>query len=163
MAGRTLLQQALPITFGLKAAGWLVAPGRGRGRPRAGPAETGWPCSSAAPPARWPPSAPTAPRWLEHLADRLGLAEPVLPWHTNRARVAELAGALVGRGRGPGKVAPDVTLLAQTEVGEVAEAAGPGRGGSSAMPHKRNPVGAVLVVAGRPPGRRGWSPPCSAR
>jgi 3-carboxy-cis,cis-muconate cycloisomerase len=80
-------------------------------------------------------------------AEELGLAEPVLPWHANRARVAELAAALGVAAGALGKLALDVTLLAQTELGEAGEAAGGGRGGSSTLPHKRNPVTAVLVTA----------------
>jgi 3-carboxy-cis,cis-muconate cycloisomerase len=79
-----------------------------------------------------------------HYARELGLAEPVLPWHTNRVRVAELAGALGVAAGALGKLTLDVTLLAQTELGELSEAAG---GGSSTLPHKQNPVGAVLVSA----------------
>jgi 3-carboxy-cis,cis-muconate cycloisomerase len=76
---------------------------------------------------------------------------PVLPWHTDRLRIIELAAALAGACAATGKIARDVTLLAQTEIGEVregadTEAAAAARGGSSAMPHKRNPVAAVLVL-----------------
>jgi 3-carboxy-cis,cis-muconate cycloisomerase len=82
------------------------------------------------------------------LARELGLAEPVLPWHTDRVPVSTLAGALGTAAGVLSKIALDVVLLSQTEVGEVAEGGGPGRGGSSTMPHKRNPVRAVLVTAG---------------
>ncbi len=98
----------------------------------------------------------------ELLAAELGLAAPVLPWHTDRLRIVQLAAALAGVCAALGKVARDVTLLAQTEVAEVAEGGGdpgggdPGggdaggggsrRGGSSAMPHKRNPVAAVTII-----------------
>jgi 3-carboxy-cis,cis-muconate cycloisomerase len=77
-------------------------------------------------------------------AEELGLREPALPWHTSRAPVAELAGALAGVAAAAAKIAVDVVLLAQTEVREVAEHE---PGGSSTMPHKRNPVGAVLAIA----------------
>src|SRR5256714_1200239 len=80
-------------------------------------------------------------------ARRLELAEPTLPWHTVRLRPALLAGALGAAAGVIGKVARDVTLLAQTEVGEASEAGGDGRGGSSTMPHKRNPVAAVAAEA----------------
>ena len=76
-------------------------------------------------------------------AEELGLAEPALPWHANRVRVAELGGALELVAGACGKIALDVILLAQTEVGEVTVLAG----GSSAMPHKRNPASAVVAVA----------------
>jgi 3-carboxy-cis,cis-muconate cycloisomerase len=142
MAGRTLGQQALPITFGLKAAGWLVAldeaaAGLGRARERLA-AQLG---GAAGTLAALGPEGVEAARWY---AAELGLAEPVLPWHTNRVRVAELAGALGVAAGVLGKVALDVTLLAQTEVAEATEAA---PGGSSTLPHKRNPVGSVLVTA----------------
>jgi 3-carboxy-cis,cis-muconate cycloisomerase len=85
-------------------------------------------------------------RVLGLMASGLGLDEPVLPWHTARGRVAELGAALALAAGTLEKVAGDILLLSQTEVGEVAEA-GDGRGGSSTMPQKRNPVGAVLAVA----------------
>jgi 3-carboxy-cis,cis-muconate cycloisomerase len=95
-------------------------------------------------------AAALGPEGLEvasRYAQELGLAEPILAWHTNRARGAELAAALGVAAGVLGKVALDVTLLAQTELGEVSEPAAGGRGGSSTLPHKRNPIGAVLVVA----------------
>jgi 3-carboxy-cis,cis-muconate cycloisomerase len=80
-------------------------------------------------------------------AARLGLDEPPLPWHGARGRVAELGAALAVAAGAVEKIALDVALLAQTEVGEVSEASDGGRGGSSSMPHKRNPVGAVRARA----------------
>jgi 3-carboxy-cis,cis-muconate cycloisomerase len=84
-------------------------------------------------------------------ARETGLAEPVMPWHTDRTRIAELAGALGTAAGALGKIAADVILLAQTEVAEVAETApaagSPARGGSSAMPHKHNPVAAISATA----------------
>ena len=71
------------------------------------------------------------------LARELGLAEPALPWHTSRVRVAALRRALATLAGALGKIALDVVLMAQTEVGEVREPAGEGRGGSSTMPHKQ--------------------------
>jgi len=86
-----------------------------------------------------------APDLPARLATALSLAATVLPWHTDRTRIGDLAGALGTAAGAVGKVARDVTLLAQTEVGEVTE----GRpGGSSSMPHKRNPVAAVSALAG---------------
>ena len=87
------------------------------------------------------------PRVAAALADDLKLKLPSIPWHTHRDRFAEVAtalGLLVGT---LGKIARDVSLLAQTEVGEVLEPAESGRGGSSTLPHKRNPVGAAVVLA----------------
>jgi 3-carboxy-cis,cis-muconate cycloisomerase len=146
MAGRTLGQQALPTTFGLKAAGWLVAleeaaAGLDRVRRERLAAQLGGAAGTLA------SLGPEATEVVRAYAAELGLAQPTLPWHTNRTRVAELAGALGTAAGALGKLALDVTLLAQTEVGEVTEAGGEGRGGSSTLPHKRNPVTAVLVTA----------------
>src|SRR5918995_3682947 len=145
MAGRTLGQQALPTTFGLKAAGWLVAveeaaAGLARVRRERLAAQLGGAAGTLA------SLGPEGVGVVRHYAELLGLAEPVLPWHTNRVRVAELAAALGVVAGVLGKIALDVTLLAQTEVGEVTEG-GKGRGGSSTLPHKHNPITAVLVVA----------------
>jgi 3-carboxy-cis,cis-muconate cycloisomerase len=146
MAGRTLGQQALPTTFGLKAAGWLAALDDAAGeldrvRRRRLAAQLGGAAGTLA--SLGPDGVEVARRY----AAELGLDEPVVPWHTNRARMAELAGALGVAAGVLGKLALDVTLLAQTELGEVTEAAGGGRGGSSTLPHKHNPVTAVLVRA----------------
>ena len=146
MAGRTLGQQALPTTFGLKAAGWLVALDEAaaeleRVRRTRLAAQLGGAAGTLA------PLGPAGVEVAAEYARVLGLCEPTLPWHTNRVRVAELAGALGAAAGVMGKLALDVTLLAQSEIGEVAEAAADGRGGSSTLPHKRNPVGAVLVRA----------------
>jgi 3-carboxy-cis,cis-muconate cycloisomerase len=146
MAGRTLGQQALPTTFGLKAAGWLVAldeaaAGLDRLRRTRLAAQLGGAAGTLA------ALGPAGVEVAGHYARVLGLCEPTLPWHTDRTRVAELAGALGAAAGALGKLALDVTLLAQTEVGEVREAGGEGRGGSSTLPHKRNPVRAVLVRA----------------
>ena len=146
MAGRTLGQQALPTTFGLKAAGWLVALDEAaanldRVRRTRLAAQLGGAAGTLA------SLGPAGVEVAGHYARALGLCEPTLPWHTDRVRVAELAGALGAAAGALGKLALDVTLLAQTEVGEVAEPATDGRGGSSTLPHKRNPVRAVLVRA----------------
>jgi 3-carboxy-cis,cis-muconate cycloisomerase len=143
MVARTLLQQALPTTFGLKAAGWLggVADARERlaaFRPAVQLGGAGGTLASL---------GDDGLRVLSALADELDLDEPVLPWHTARARVAELGASLAIAAGAVEKVALDVVLLAQTEIGEVAEASGDGRGGSSTLPHKRNPVGSALAIA----------------
>jgi 3-carboxy-cis,cis-muconate cycloisomerase len=87
-------------------------------------------------------------------ASRLGLRSPEIDWHTDRTPVVAFADALAGALGAVGAFALDVTVLARTEIGEVAERLGAGEGGSSAMPHKRNPVTAVLIVsaARRAPG-----------
>ncbi|HXM56710.1 MAG TPA: 3-carboxy-cis,cis-muconate cycloisomerase [Candidatus Dormibacteraeota bacterium] len=143
MAGRTLLQQALPITFGLKAAGWLVAvlearDAAARVRDERLAVQLGGASGTL---------ASLGDRGLDvlrGLAAELGLREPALPWHTARGRVVELGGALAVAAGAAAKIALDVALLAQTEVGEVVEGA---PGGSSALPHKRNPVGSVEADA----------------
>ena len=144
--GRTLLQQALPLTFGLKAAGWLVGLDEARAelagvRERVPALQLGGAVGTL---------ASLGDKGLQVAAEaarRLELPEPVLPWHTMRLRPALLAGALGAAAGVVGKVARDVTLLAQTEVGEASERGGDGRGGSSTMPHKRNPVAAVAAEA----------------
>ena len=146
MAGRTLLQQAVPVTFGLVAAGWLTAIDEARERLAQVRAERlavqfGGAAGTLAALGEAGPEVAAA------FAAELGLVRPVLPWHTDRLRLIELAAALAGACAAVGKVARDVTLLAQSEVAEVAEGDASGRaGGSSAMPHKRNPVAAVLIL-----------------
>lgn len=158
MAGRTLLQQALPVTFGLKCAGWLTALDESAGTLGAlhGSRLAVQFGGAAGTLASLGGAGVTVARLL---AEELGLAEPLLPWHTDRARVAELGCALGIASGALAKIALDVLLLAQTEVAEVREAGdaseadeadeagGGGRGGSSTLPHKRNPVAAVLVTA----------------
>jgi 3-carboxy-cis,cis-muconate cycloisomerase len=141
MAGRTLMQQAEPVTFGLKAAGWLagVAGARARLRELTLPAQLGGAAGTLA--------KLGDPAIIDDFAARLGLAAPPLPWHADRRPVAELGAALAIAAGAVEKVALDIVLLAQTEVGEVAEASDGGRGGSSAMPHKRNPIGAIRARA----------------
>jgi 3-carboxy-cis,cis-muconate cycloisomerase len=139
MVGRTLLQAALPTSFGLVAAGWLVGLERAtveleRVRDTGLAVQMGGPVG-------------TRPQQIAaRMASTAGLAEPVLPWHTERTRIVQLGAALGAIGGCAGKVARDVTLLAQTEVAELREG-GAGRGASSAMAHKRNPVAAVSVIA----------------
>lgn len=140
MAGRTLLQQALPTSFGLRAAGWLVGIGETRLRlaairERDLAVQMGGPVGTR------------SPAVAAHVAAELGLVAPVLPWQAIRVRPASLAAGLGSLAGVLSKVARDVTLLAQQEVGELREGGDGDRGGSSAMPHKRNPVGAVSVLA----------------
>jgi len=141
MAGRTLLQQALPTTFGLKAAGWLsgVLAARRRLKEVRPAVQLGGGVGTLA------SLGADGPRVVKDVAARLGLSEPELPWHADRGRVGELGAALALAAGALEKVALDLKLLAQTEVGEVAEAAG--RGGSSTLPQKRNPVGAAMAIA----------------
>ncbi|MBP0619813.1 3-carboxy-cis,cis-muconate cycloisomerase [Cupriavidus consociatus] len=145
MVARTWLQHALPTTFGCKAAGWLDALRRDlvrldAARAQAHALQFGGAAGTLA------SLGDAAPNVAAALARELGLAVPVLPWHAHRDRVVEVAttlGMLTGT---LGKMARDISLLMQTEVAEVAEPAGPGRGGSSTMPHKRNPVGCAAVL-----------------
>jgi 3-carboxy-cis,cis-muconate cycloisomerase len=146
-AGRTWLQQAAPVTLGLKAAGWLDAIERHRSRlhetrSNALVLQFGGAVGTLAALGDRGPAVATA------LAEDLKLPLlPRLPWHAHRDRFAEVAatlGLLVGS---LGKMARDISLLAQTEVGELSEPAAPARGGSSTMPQKRNPVGSAVVLA----------------
>ncbi|MVU80658.1 3-carboxy-cis,cis-muconate cycloisomerase [Nocardia sp. ET3-3] len=144
MAGRSLLQQAPPVTFGLTAAGWLdgllAASDRLEQLRRERLAvQLGGAVGTLA------ALGDDGLTILSGVARRLGLAEPVTPWHTERSRITEIAGALGQTCAAVAKIARDITLLAQTEVGEVWEQGPPGTGGSSTMPHKRNPVAAVLA------------------
>jgi 3-carboxy-cis,cis-muconate cycloisomerase len=140
MAARTLMQQAVPTTFGAKAAGWLVAIVESRARLAA---------------LRFSVQLGGAAGTLAVLGDRgtdvlaafaqeLGLAEPVVPWHAQRGNVAAIAAAADAAAGACAKVGLDVLLLAQTEVAEVAEADG---GVSSTMPHKQNATRATLARA----------------
>jgi 3-carboxy-cis,cis-muconate cycloisomerase len=144
--GRTLLQQAVPVTFGLKAAGWLSALDEARAG-LAAIAEHGLALQFGGAVGTLASLGDEGLGVAQALADELGLTLPPLAWHTNRTRPARLASASAVALGVAGKIARDVVLLAQTEVLEASEAAGDGRGGSSTMPHKRNPVGAVAILA----------------
>ena len=143
MAARTLLQQALPTTFGLKAAGWLAGVDEARDRLVAVPLEVelGGAAGTLA------SLGDHGLQVLSLLAEELALDEPVLPWHTRRGRIGQLGAALALAAGAVEKIALDVKLMAQTEVGEVSESSAGGRGGSSTLPHKRNPVGSALAIA----------------
>lgn len=146
IAGRTWMQQALPTTFGVKLAGWLDTIVRHRWRF----AETRTRCfvlqfggavgTLAALGARGPDVAST-------LAAELGLGLPDLPWHSHRDRMVELGLTLSLCAGTAGKIARDISLHMQSEVAEIFEPAGEGRGGSSTMPHKRNPVSSAVMLA----------------
>jgi len=153
MAGRTLMQHASPTTFGAKVAGWLDAMNRHRERftetrTRVLVLQFGGAVGTLA------ALREKGLQVAEALAAELDLGFPMMPWHTERDRIAEVAttlGVLVGT---LGKIARDISLHMQTEIAEILEPAGENRGGSSTMPHKRNPVGAgvVLAAATRVPG-----------
>ena len=146
MLGRTLMQPAPPITFGLKAAGWLGAIHRSHRRLNDSFTDAlilqfGGASGTLAFLGEKGIAVGQA------LADEMGLAYPEAPWHTHRDRLAALMSACGVLTGALGKTARDISLLVQSEVGEVAEAADSGRGGSSTMPHKHNPVGCVLALA----------------
>ncbi len=153
VVARTWLQQALPTTFGFIVAGWLDAVSRHRARlaeikPRVLTLQFGGAVGTLA------ALGGRGPEVAKALADDLHLSLPPIPWHTHRDRIAELATAL-GLCTGTlGKIARDISLHTQTEIAELSEPFVEGRGGSSTMPHKRNPVtcAVVLSAATRIPG-----------
>ncbi|GII78482.1 3-carboxy-cis,cis-muconate cycloisomerase [Sphaerisporangium rufum] len=139
MAGRTLGRHAVPVTFGGKAAGWLLLVLAARDA-----------LAAVRPPAQLGGAAGTLaglgpPELADAFAAEVGLAASGVPWHARRTPVATLGAALAQVTGALGKIATDVVLLAQDEVAEVAEPAAPGRGGSSSMAHKRNPVLSILI------------------
>ncbi|WP_327371353.1 3-carboxy-cis,cis-muconate cycloisomerase [Streptomyces sp. NBC_01217] len=164
MAGRTLTQHAVPTTFGLKAAGWraLVLDARDRlsAVRQSLPAQLGGAAGTLAVFGAFESTGEPAPgaetdaedtdgdtpglALLQAFANELALAEPLLPWHTLRTPVADLAGALAFTAGALGKMAADVLTLSRTEIGEVTEGQ---LGGSSTMPQKSNPVRATLIAA----------------
>jgi len=153
LAGRTWLQHATPVTLGMKIAGWLGALTRHRQRlqelkPRLLTLQFGGASGTLA--ALGDKALPVA----EALAAQLNLQLPEQPWHTQRDRLVEFASVLGLIAGSLGKMGRDISLLMQTEAAEVFEPAAPGKGGSSTMPHKRNPVGAAVLIgaATRVPG-----------
>ncbi|MEP7065243.1 MAG: 3-carboxy-cis,cis-muconate cycloisomerase [Gemmatimonadota bacterium] len=146
MAGRTWLQHATPITFGLKAAGWMSALDRSRAQVRralteAAVLQLGGASGTLA------AFGDRGADVTRALATELALAVPAEPWHSARDRFATLACAFGVASGTMGKIARDVALLAQTEVAEAFEPGGDGRGSSSTMPQKRNPVGSAVILA----------------
>ncbi|MCE8005125.1 class-II fumarase/aspartase family protein [Billgrantia ethanolica] len=156
MVGRTLMQQALPLTFGVKVAHWGIGLEQARRRLATlelpvqfggavavhsgldGPGLDGQGLDGTDP-------SGLGLELMDALAQRLELSVPVLPWHTDRQPIHALATALDAVACAAEKLALDVALLTQTEVGEVSEPGGEGMGESSSMPHKRNPVRCALI------------------
>jgi 3-carboxy-cis,cis-muconate cycloisomerase len=146
LAGRTWMQQASPVTLGLKFAGWLDAVQRHRERlagtrRRVEVLQFGGAVGTLA------ALGNDGPRVADALASELKLTLPDVPWHAHRDRFAEAAttyGLLAGT---LGKIARDISLMSQTEIGELAEPAAAGRGGSSTLPNKRNPVGCSVILS----------------
>ncbi|WNV87804.1 3-carboxy-cis,cis-muconate cycloisomerase [Umezawaea sp. Da 62-37] len=150
MAGRTLTQHAVPITFGLKVSGWLSGVLDAVDRVER-VLDGGLPVSLGG-------AAGTLAAYREFgaggglglvgpLAAELGLAAADVPWHSTRTPVVDVAAVLAFTSGALGRIAVDVAVLTRTEIGEVAEGAAPGRGASSAMPQKRNPVRATAITA----------------
>ena len=145
LPGRTLLQHARPISFGLKAAGWLDGITRCRKMLQEDAArdlavQFGGAVGSLA------ASGPKGLEILDTLARKLELRAPEIPWHTQRSRLGRVGMDLALTGTALAKIALDVVLLMQTEVAELTEELGPG-GGSSSLPHKQNPVASTKILA----------------
>ncbi|MFF3666618.1 3-carboxy-cis,cis-muconate cycloisomerase [Microtetraspora malaysiensis] len=152
LPARTLTQHAVPTTFGLKAAGWraLILDATDRLSRLTLPAQLGGAAGTLAAFHEYAGNPAAAEgldvgvALLRGFAAETGLAEPPLPWHVLRTPVADLGSALAFTAGALGKTAADVLVLTRTEIGELSEGAG---GGSSAMPHKSNPVRATLMAA----------------
>lgn len=146
MAGRTHSQQALPITFGLKIANWLAPLIRHHERltqllPRLLVVQLGGAVGTLA------SLGELGGRVQAGLARQLNLGVPPMPWHTQRDALVECAGWLSMLSGSLAKMAQDIILMAQSEVGELSESNDPARGGSSTMPQKSNPIISELIVA----------------
>ncbi len=146
MAGRTHNQQAVPITFGYKVATWLSPLIRQRARldelkPRLLVLQFGGAAGTLA------VYGQRGPELYQALGRRLKLRPPVAPWHAQRDRLVEFANWLSLTTGSLAKLAGDVVLLSQTEVGELSETAEQERGGSSSMPHKHNPIASEVILA----------------
>jgi 3-carboxy-cis,cis-muconate cycloisomerase len=145
MLARTLLQAAMPTTFGLKAANWLTAINDSRRAiAHEAAAALRLQCGGAA--GTLDALGDRAVPFLDAFGAALNLPVPATPWHTSRAPLARLAAAIAAAVGVAGKIGTDIALLMQSEIAEAAEPAVPGRGGSSAMAHKRNPT---LSIAAR--------------
>lgn len=150
MAARTLTQHSVPTSFGLKSAGWLQGVVRATRRLEATRAQL---------PVQWGGAGGTLASFAlvgsertgldlaEAIAEKLGLSVPLMPWHTQRASVTEVADAVTQLSDALGKIASDVLLLVRPEIAELQEPQATGRGASSAMPQKQNPVLSVLISA----------------
>jgi 3-carboxy-cis,cis-muconate cycloisomerase len=153
MTGRTLLQDALPITFGLKVVQWLAGIDDAVAR-LARETEHGLMLQFGGAAGTRAGLNGKGAAIGAHMAKTLGLASSTLPWHARRGHIAGLASTLAIVTGAAAKIARDISLLAQNEIGEVFEPRVQGRGGSSAMAHKRNPSACqvVLSAATRAPG-----------
>jgi 3-carboxy-cis,cis-muconate cycloisomerase len=145
MLGRTLLQHATPVTFGLKAAGWLHALDRAR-QQLAELARTRLFVQLGGAAGTLAALGERGVVVMQLMAEELGLRCPTLPWHTQRSPVLELASVLAQASSATGKIARDISLLAQSELDEVREPRAVGRGSSSTMPHKQNAIGSIAAL-----------------
>ncbi|MED5501129.1 MAG: adenylosuccinate lyase family protein [Pseudomonadota bacterium] len=146
MIGRTLMQQALPITFGVKVAQWAWGLCQAEHRLQT-VIDTGLYVQFGGAVGVHSGLDASGMRVMGNLAQILGLVEPVLPWHTDRQPILALMGAVDAVAVAVEKTALDIALLCQSEFGELSEPAEPGVGGSSSMPHKRNPVACARIRA----------------
>ncbi|QBI20501.1 3-carboxy-cis,cis-muconate cycloisomerase [Egibacter rhizosphaerae] len=146
MIGRTLMQQAIPITFGLKAAQWLAA-ADGQARRLADLVDRELALQFGGAAGTLASLGEDGPRVAELLGEELDLPVPDLPWHSDRSRVATVGSALAVTAGAMAKIGYDVVLLMQNEVAEAVEDAAGGKGRSSAMPHKRNPTETLATLA----------------
>ncbi len=146
MLGRTLLQPARATTFGLRCADWMLGVDEARTR-LLREAEGALRLQFGGPVGTLDAQDGRGVEVSRRLAARLGLAEATAPWHGRRGGVVGLGGALAILTGAAGKMARDIALLAQTEVGEAFEPRQAGRGGSSAMAHKRNPTGCQVALS----------------
>ena len=145
ITGRTLLQAALPVSFGWKAAGWLDQVARSRALlMRTVDEQACLQFGGAA--GTLAALGDAAPQVARALADTLALPAPATSWHAGRDRIARIGAELALVCGAAARIGRDISLLMQAEVAEVFEPTGAGRGGSSAMPHKRNPVGSMLAL-----------------
>ena len=146
VVARTWLQHALPMPFGLKLAEYAAALHRSRARLRRLRSE-GLALQFGGAAGTLAALGDKGLLVAERLAQELKLPQPDAPWHTHRDRIAEAASVFAILAGTCGKIARDVSLMMQTDVGEAFEPSGEGRGGSSTMPHKRNPVAAATALA----------------
>lgn len=146
MIGRTLMQQALPITFGLKVARWTWGLEQAAVILRT-VSEQGLYLQLGGPVGTLAGMRDKGLTVMAGVARRLGLSEPLLPWHTDRQPVLAIGAALSAMAVAADKIALDIVLMAQNEIAELSEPAEEGVGGSSSMPHKRNPVACARIRA----------------
>lgn len=146
MIGRTFLQHARPITFGFKVAGWLDGMLRSKQRIER-LFEESFAIQLGGAVGTLSGMGDKGIRVVEEMSNELGLTMALMPWHTQRDRIVEIAAALGILAGNIGKIGTDISLLMQTEVAEVFEPFTAGKGGSSAMPHKRNPVSSIVCMA----------------